>query len=53
MRYDILETKKDGTKFLSKDMKAASERLQKLSNSYDHKQAKLVLEVRNQGKLRS
>lgn len=46
MRYETLETKKDGTKFLSKDMKRAATRLQQLSSAYDSKQAKLVQQVR-------
>lgn len=45
MKYETLETRKDGTKFLSRDMKRAATRLQQLATAYDSKQQKLVEEV--------
>ena len=46
MKYETLETRKDGTKFLSRDMKRAATRLQQVAAAYDSKQQKLVEEVR-------
>ena len=45
MKYETLETRKDGTKFLSRDMKRAATRLQQLATAYDSKQQKLVEEA--------
>ena len=44
-KYETLETRKDGTKFLSRDMKRAATRLQQLATAYDSKQQKLVEEA--------
>ena len=46
IKYETLETRKDGTKFLSRDMKRAAMRLQQVAAAYDSKQQKLVEEVR-------
>ena len=45
MKYETLETRKDGTKFLSRDMKRAATRLQQLATAYESKQQKLVEEA--------
>ena len=39
MKYETLETRKDGTKFLSRDMKRAATRLQQLATAYDFQAA--------------
>ena len=44
-RYLMLETRKDGTKFTSKGLKEAAERLQGISRSYDQRQHALVEQV--------
>ena len=44
-RYLMLETRKDGTKFTSKRLKEAAERLQGISRSYDQRQHALVEQV--------
>ncbi|KAI7843327.1 hypothetical protein COHA_003025 [Chlorella ohadii] len=44
-RYQELETKKDGVKFINKPMKAAAQRLQQLSASYEARQAELLAQV--------
>lgn len=44
-KYSILEAKKDGTKFTSKDLRAAAERLQKHSGEYETLQKGLVEQV--------
>lgn len=45
-RYQELEVKKDGMKFLNKPMKAAAQRLQQLSGEYERRQAELLAQVR-------
>lgn len=45
-RYLMLETRKDGTKFTSRGLKEAAERLQGISRSYDQRQHALVEQVR-------
>ena len=45
-RYLMLETRKDGTKFTSKGLKEAAERLQGISRSYDQRQHALVEQVK-------
>jgi hypothetical protein len=44
-RYVTLETRKDGTKFTSRPLKEAAEKLQQLSGSYDELQRELVEQV--------
>lgn len=44
-RYLMLETRKDGTKFTTKGLKEAAERLQGISRSYDQRQHALVEQV--------
>ena len=44
-RYLMLETRKDGTKFTSRALKEAAERLQAISRSYDQRQHALVEQV--------
>jgi DNA mismatch repair protein MSH2 len=44
-RYQELEVKKDGMKFINKGMKAAAQRLQQLSASYEARQAELLAQV--------
>ena len=44
-RYLTLETRKDGTKFTSRALKEAAERLQAISRSYDQRQHALVEQV--------
>ncbi|KAL4440412.1 hypothetical protein ABPG75_003413 [Micractinium tetrahymenae] len=44
-RYQELEVKKDGLKFLNKPMKAAAQRLQQLSGEYERRQAELLAQV--------
>lgn len=44
-RYQELEVKKDGMKFLNKPMKAAAQRLQQLSGEYERRQAELLAQV--------
>ena len=44
-RYLMLETRKDGTKFTTKALKEAAERLQGISRSYDQRQHALVEQV--------
>ena len=46
-RYLMLETRKDGTKFTTKGLKEAAERLQGISRSYDQRQHALVEQVQN------
>lgn len=46
-RYQELEVKKDGMKFLNKPMKAAAQRLQQLSGEYERRQAELLAQVVN------
>ena len=45
-RYMTLETRKDGTKFTSRPLREAAERLQAVSRSYDQRQAALVEQAR-------
>ena len=45
-RYLTLETRKDGTKFTSRPLREAAERLQAISRSYDQRQAALVEQAR-------
>jgi hypothetical protein len=44
-RYQEVEVKKDGMKFLNKGMKAAALRLQALTADYERRQAELVAQV--------
>ncbi|PSC71954.1 DNA mismatch repair MSH2 [Micractinium conductrix] len=44
-KYLEIDTKKDGTKFFSKPMKAAAERLQQLSRDYEKRQGELLAQV--------
>lgn len=44
-RYQELEVKKDGMKFLNKPMKAAAQRLQQLTGEYERRQAELLAQV--------
>ena len=44
-RYQEVEVKKDGMKFLNKPMKAAALRLQALTGDYERRQAELVAQV--------
>lgn len=44
-RYVELETRKDGMKFTNRPLRAAAERLQRLSADYDSRQAALVAQV--------
>ena len=46
-RYMTLETRKDGTKFTTRALKEAAERLQSISRSYDQRQHALVEQVRS------
>ncbi|KAL4431744.1 hypothetical protein ABPG77_002960 [Micractinium sp. CCAP 211/92] len=46
-RYQELEVKKDGMKFLNKPMKAAAQRLQQLTGEYERRQAELLAQVVN------
>lgn len=45
MKYTMLETRKDGTKFTNKVLKEAASELQAISRDYDSKQQQLVDEV--------
>lgn len=45
MKYTMLETRKDGTKFTNKALKEAAAELQSISREYDSKQQQLVDEV--------
>jgi DNA mismatch repair ATPase MutS len=47
MKYSMLETRKDGTKFTSKPLKEAAALLQNISKEYESRQQQLVKEVRN------
>lgn len=44
-KYQLVETRKDGTKFTNKALMQAAERLQKLSGRYDDMQKQLVEQV--------
>ena len=45
MKYTMLETRKDGTKFTNKALKEAAAELQSIAREYDTKQQQLVDEV--------
>ena len=45
-RYQELETRKDGLKFLSQPMKASAQRLQQLAGAYEARQAELLAQAR-------
>ena len=45
-RYMTLETRKDGTKFTSRPLREAAERLQAIARSYDQRQSALVEQAR-------
>ncbi len=45
MKYTMLETRKDGTKFTNKALKEAAAELQSISREYESKQQQLVDEV--------
>lgn len=45
MKYTMLETRKDGTKFTNKALKEAAQELQSISRDYANKQQQLVEEV--------
>ena len=45
VKYMLLETRKDGTKFTNRPLKEAAERLQNLSGQYDDMQKQLVEQV--------
>lgn len=44
-KFETLETRKDGTKFTNRALKAAAEQLQQLSGQYDDMQKQLVEQV--------
>lgn len=48
-RYDVIETRKDGTKFTNKALRRAAERLNATSGQYLELQAELVAQVRRVG----
>lgn len=45
VKYSMLETRKDGTKFTSKPLKEAAAQLQTISREYESRQQQLVKEV--------
>lgn len=44
-KYQLVETRKDGTKFTNKPLREAAERLQNLAGRYDDMQKQLVEQV--------
>ena len=44
-RYNVLETRKDGTKFSNRDLKGAAERLNAATSKYEALQKDLVAQV--------